>query len=893
VHLTWAASTDSGTGVAGYRLFRDGNTTPIATVSGTSYSDTGLTGSTTYSYTVRAYDNASPANESAASAATGITTLVSPDITPPTVPTGLSGSAVSDTEVQLTWTASTDSGTGVAGYRIFRGSSTTPVATVTGTTYVDSGLAASTSYSYTLRAFDNASPTNVSGASAAASVSTLAPVSGLDVRPSNTSCLAGDAPDTDVSFALQQVYPALSFQAPVAMVHEPGNESRWYVVEQTGHVRVFDNQVNVSTSRVLIDLSALVDFDANERGLIGMAFHPDYATNHKVYLSYTHTDGSDINCDPTSEVGCDHTFNVVEYRSTDGGLTLNSATATQILTIHKPGIWHHGGNLVFGADGYLYLGTGDGGGIGDPHPPIGNGQRLSTIMGKLLRIDVTNNPVGTPYAIPAGNLNATNAICNDDRGAYPQDCPEIYAYGLRNPWRWSFDRDTQELWLGDVGQDEREEIDHVVQNGNYGWRCFEGSQPFDSICGPNAATAIAPIAEFDHGTGNAIVGGYVYRGTQIPALRGRFVFGDYVPGYIWSIATDTTPTLTLTAQDGLNAGFSISSFAEGVDGELYALDIGGGRVMKIVAAGSPTGHVIPDLLSATGCVSSTDPKLPASGLIPYAPIAPFWSDNALKSRFLAVPDGQQISINSTNDFDFPVGSVLVKNFQLNGKLIETRLFMHHNDGTWAGYTYEWNAQQTDATRVIGGKNVTIGSQQWHYPSESQCLRCHTAAAGRTLGLEVSQQNSLIAYPATGRTANQLTTLDHIGMLSPALSQPVEDLPTMPNPYGTAGTLEQRARAYLHTNCSQCHRPGGGTPATMDLRYTTPLASTNACEVAPQDSLGISNARLIAVGAAARSLIAVRPSRTDSTSMPPFQPRVVDAPGVALLTSWINGLASCN
>jgi mono/diheme cytochrome c family protein len=218
--------------------------------------------------------------------------------------------------------------------------------------------------------------------------------------------------------------------------------------------------------------------------------------------------------------------------------------------------------------------------------------------------------------------------------------------------------------------------------------------------------------------------------------------------------------------------------------------------------------------------------------------------------------------------------------------------MRHNDGSWAGYTYEWNAQQTDATRVIGGKSVTIGSQQWRFPSESDCLRCHTAAAGRTLGLEVAQLNTLFGYP-NGRTANQLTTLDHIGILSPALSQPVANLPTMPDPYGTGGTLEQRARAYLHTNCSQCHRPGGPTPSNMDLRYTTPLAGTNACNVVPQDTLGIANARLIAVGAAAQSIVVARPSRTDIKSMPPFQPRVVDAAGVALLSSWIDGLTSCN
>jgi mono/diheme cytochrome c family protein len=240
--------------------------------------------------------------------------------------------------------------------------------------------------------------------------------------------------------------------------------------------------------------------------------------------------------------------------------------------------------------------------------------------------------------------------------------------------------------------------------------------------------------------------------------------------------------------------------------------------------------------------------------------------------------------------------VLVKNFRIGTQPVETRLFMRHDNGEWAGYTYEWNAQGTDATRVIGGKTVQVAGQSWLFPSEAQCLVCHTAAAGRSLGLEQSQLNGSLTYAATGRTANQLDTLNAISTLTPALTLPAAQLPAMPDPFGTAGTLAQRARAYLHTNCSNCHRPGGGTPVNMDLRYGTPLASTNACEVVPARSLGIANARLIAVGGtdpAARSLLVARPSRTDADAMPPLLPRTVDAAGVALLASWVNSLASCN
>ena len=205
---------------------------------------------------------------------------------------------------------------------------------------------------------------------------------------------------------------------------------------------------------------------------------------------------------------------------------------------------------------------------------------------------------------------------------------------------------------------------------------------------------------------------------------------------------------------------------------------------------------------------------------------------------------------AAGDFEFPNGTVLMKQFRLGGRLVETRLFMRHTDGEWAGYTYEWNAQGTDATRVVGGKTATVGSQSWVYPSEAQCLACHTAAAGRSLGLEIAQLNGSLLYPQTGRTANQIATLNAIGLFSPAIAESPSALPSLPDPFGAGGTLAERARAYLHTNCSHCHRPNGGTPTDLDLRYTTALSGTNSCDRAPQaGDLGLTNARIIAPGAA--------------------------------------------
>jgi uncharacterized repeat protein (TIGR03806 family) len=343
---------------------------------------------------------------------------------------------------------------------------------------------------------------------------------------------------------------------------------------------------------------------------------------------------------------------------------------------------------------------------------------------------------------------------------------------------------------------------------------------------------------------------------------------------------------------GFDSGLNISDFYQDPNGELYIVNIQG-NLHRLVGSGGGTG--VAEKLSETGCVDTANPTLPASGLIPYAPAAPFWSDGAVKERWMALPDGQNITVNPDGDWDFPNGTVLVKNFKLDNRLIETRLFMRHPDGVWAGYSYEWNAQGTDANLVHGGKRVTIGTQAWVYPSEAQCLQCHTEAAGRSLGLENKQLATNITYPQTGRDANQLFTLNSLNMLTPAIADPIAEVPYQ-NPTGTAGTLTERARAYLHSNCAQCHRPGGPTTSNMDLRYTTPLASTNACDAVPGLSdLGIANARLIAPGAADRSVVPARMNlRDDQNAMPPNGLGAkVDAEGVQLIRDWINSLTSCN
>jgi uncharacterized repeat protein (TIGR03806 family) len=710
--------------------------------------------------------------------------------------------------------------------------------------------------------------------------------SGLDARPNNATCLAPDRATGSVTLGTQRVFPNITFkdrvtrvsQNPVAMLQAPGDASRWFVVGRFGVVRMFDNDPDATVISEFLDITTLVESTCAECGLLGMAFHPDFPAVPRVYLAYSsrqHTaSGPDTH--------------LSEFSSRDGGLTLDPGSERVLLSINKANAHHHGGNVAFGPDGFLYFATGDSNDFNIDHA-----QRLNDLNGKMLRIDIRGTTGTALYRIPADNpFAASTALCNANGGIGTQNCPEIYAWGFRNPWRWSFDRQTGDIWLGDVGESAIEEVDRVVRGGNYGWRCFEGTQKSKpTLSCETPVNPLPPIAEYSHELGQAVTGGYVYRGTAVPGLVGRYLFADFGSGRIWDIPSGTQPTMTMTG--GLETNFRISSFGEDNDGELYIVAISG-ELYRITGSGGGGGSGVASQLSATGCVSQSDPKVPASGLIPYTPNAPFWSDGAAKERWIGLPNGQNIAVGADGDWDFPNGTVLMKNFRFDDRLIETRLFMRHPDGVWAGYSYEWNAQGTDATLVRGGKRVAIAGKTWIYPSEAQCLQCHTEAAGRSLGLETRQLAVNTTYPQTGRDAHQLVTLNTINALSPPIADPTDEI-AYANPTGTAGTLGERARAYLHTNCAQCHRPDGPTPSDMDLRYSTSLANTNACDAVPGlGDLGLANARLIAPGAATRSVLLARMNRRDDPeAMPPVGSAQVDAGGVTLIRNWINSLANCN
>ncbi|HEY7333026.1 MAG TPA: PQQ-dependent sugar dehydrogenase [Candidatus Limnocylindria bacterium] len=349
---------------------------------------------------------------------------------------------------------------------------------------------------------------------------------------------------------------AAGLDTPIGLAHAGDGSGRLYVLEQVGRVRVVERDGTVR-AEPFIDLSGRV-LSGGERGLLGIAFHPDYPRNRRLFVHYSRAgDGATV---------------VSELRASADGRTADPSSERILLGVTQPFPNHNGGRIAFGPDGYLYIGLGDGGSGGDPYA---NAQNTNVLLGKLLRIDVDRQPSGgRAYAIPRDNPFAPQGI-RPDGGA-----PEIWAYGLRNPWQFSFDTEGGDLYIGDVGQGRWEEVNRQPGDSrggeNYGWAVMEGRHCYVDNC--EQAAYVKPIAEYSHREGCSITGGYVYRGARQPELQGIYVFGDYCSGLVFTLHVDEG---TVTPKVVLDSGLSITSFGVGEDGEIYLADIGGsiGRVV--------------------------------------------------------------------------------------------------------------------------------------------------------------------------------------------------------------------------------------------------------------------------------------------------------------------------
>ncbi|MFI5316883.1 MAG: PQQ-dependent sugar dehydrogenase, partial [Myxococcota bacterium] len=675
---------------------------------------------------------------------------------------------------------------------------------------------------------------------------------------------------------LVDAFPFLRFSSPLFVTSIPGDADRLAVIEQGGRALVFPNDRYSFGADVLVDLSAAGASWApvlagGEQGLLGLAFDPDFAANGFLYVDYSVA---------AQSCGTAHDCTrVVRLHATEGEtLAVDPDSATTLLQLEQPFANDKAGALAFGPDGMLWIASGDGGGDGDPQ---NNAQRLDSLLGKILRIDVHR---GGSYAVPGDNPFA----------GQPSVRGEIFAYGLRNPMRFSFDRLTGDLWLGDVGEGAQQEIDRIPFGSpggqNFGWNLCEGAVDF-SGAGCAAPGLTPPVLEYadDGAGGSSVIGGTLYRGAGLPALYGNYVYADYASGRIWAWdpAGGAAPAQIATQK-------SVSALGEDRAGELLVVSRSDGALRRFVPAGSELDPNVPESLSGTGLFADVPSLEPAAGLIPYEVNVPAWASNAATRRWLALPGDQRIGFSPTSAWTLPVGSALVEQFDLPGSSgtpihVETRVLVRQTSG-WRGYTYWWPPDQTHADLITGSLlysyEVDFGGGpevlDWYFPTPTECLGCHSEVGGRALGMRTRQLNRVFGGDAR---QNQIDRFNCLGLFDAPVA-PAGTFDAFPEASADA-TLDRHARSYLDVNCSSCHSPGAPIAGGMDLRFDTPAPATRTIFIpAAQGDLGIPNGVRVHPGHPERSVLIARMTTDDpSLWMPPLA-LTQDLAGAELISAWI-------
>jgi putative heme-binding domain-containing protein len=748
--------------------------------------------------------------------------------------------------------------------------------------------------------------------------------------PWTTSRVEG-SPEPPHPYRVERAFSRLSFQNPLLLTMPPlakdspvPGANRFFVGEQGGKIFSFPNDQSCEKKDLFLDVATELSSDketiAGLDALYGLVFHPKYAENRFCYICYV-VRGKNPGQVPEGT-------RVSRFRVTDSNPPRCDPKSEKILLTWRGG-GHNGGDLHFGNDGYLYISTGD---ATDPIPPDGlnTGQDISDLLSSILRIDVDKEDQGSNpkrnYAIPPDNPFLKT----------PKARPEVWAYGFRNPWRMSFDRPTGDLWVGDVGWELWEMIYRVKSGGNYGWSVMEGPQPVrpDSLRGP---TPISPPAiALEHTEAASITGGVVYRGKRLKELYGTYIFGDWVTRKLWGTKFDGEKKVS--HQEIAQGNQRVIAFGVDQDQELYFLhheEVGTLHQLVPNEAVKSYRPNFPRKLSETGIFTTVGSKLgdqvPSPGVYPFTINAQRWSDHAVAERFVAFPGPSSAKVYDgfvpipevffSGQVFLPKNGVLVKTLSMDmavgdpstRRRLETQL-LHFDGKNWNAYTYGWNDAQTDADLVpASGMDRAISvvdpeapggkrQQTWHYPSRAQCITCHNPWVGYALAFHPLQLRQPSANgTAKGKQIDGLTQLKQLGLIELYQAngnKKIDSFPPVPshhqlaNPHDTGASLADRARSYLHVNCSHCHQPNAGGSVVIDLRKSTPDGETKTLGVNPvQGAFNIPAASIISPGDPYRSTLYYRMAKTGPGHMPHIGSELVDSRGLGLVRDWIERIAT--
>ncbi len=706
--------------------------------------------------------------------------------------------------------------------------------------------------------------------------------------PWTTSRIAG-SPDPPPPYKVQLAFPHLKFDKPTVITPAPGT-NRLFVTEQHGKILSFDNDPNCEQTDLVTDLKQTYP---DLHAIYGLTFHPDFERNRYVFVCYV-LENDDK----------EHGTRVSRFEMSELDPPRLDVDSEQLLLTWLMG-GHNGGCLKFGPDGYLYISTGDAG-PASPPDPLRVGQDVSNLLSSILRIDVDHADADKAYSVPHDNpfVDLENVR------------PEIWSYGFRNPWKISFDRQTGELWTGDVGWELWEMVYRVEKGGNYGWSVMEGRQvvhPEDEI-GPTPI--LPPTLDHPHSEAASITGGFVYRGSRLEELQGAYIYGDFQSGIVWGARFEGTQLVW--KKELARTPLQLVGFGEDNAGELFLLDYRQ-QVFQLVENSQPDNSgSFPRRLSETGLFASVADHQPAAGVIPYSINAEQWSDQTHSERWFAVPGHDPIEIDEKGNWLFPEGSVIVKTVSIEARLagestphpkttrLETQI-LHREASSWRPYSYVWNESQSDAelvesagfTRLLQVEESAgeIREVPYRFAARTECLLCHNPWVEKKTTIFGVQSSSPLAvstlqlnrdHPDGGLAENQLTTYRRIGLLEvDAKETDGHSSERFANPYDESADLNARARAYLHVNCAHCHQFNAGGAATIALSHDVKLEEMKAIGVRPsQGSFGISDAQIIAPGDPLGSVLLYRIAKLGGGRMPRLGSEEVDERAVRLLHDWI-------